>query len=45
MKKKTTKTKVSKSVAPRFEPTKVALAIACLAAISLLWLAIIGATS
>jgi hypothetical protein len=48
MKKKTTASKKStksKTPALRYEPTKVSLAIACLAAISILWLAIIGATS
>lgn len=47
MKKKTTPKKSIKRAAPalRYEPIKVSLAVACLAAISLLWLAIIGVTS
>lgn len=45
MTKKTTRTKAQKKQVTRFEPVKVSLAVACLAAVSILWLAIIGATS
>lgn len=37
--------KTSKKPIKDFEPEKVSLAIACLAAVTILWLAIIGVTS
>ena len=44
MKKTTKKPSAKKTVTP-FEPGKVSLAVACLAAVSILWLAILGVSS
>ena len=43
--KKSTKKSPAKKVVANFEPGKVSLAVACLAAVSILWLAILGVTS